>query len=64
LPRGGRVARLRVVNQTQVLLWIVALIVLEIFHFKWIVWTQWACRKCQRKHMDCGCEGIKWFMYL
>jgi hypothetical protein len=51
-------------DQTQVLLWIVALIVLEIFHLKWIVWTQWACRKCNRKHKDCGCEGVKWFMYL
>ena len=51
-------------SQTQVFLWIVALIVLEIFHLKWIVWTQWACRKCSRKHKDCACDGTKWFLYL
>ena len=51
------------VSQTQILLWCVALIMLEVNHLKWIVWTYWACGKCGRKHKDCGC-GSKWFMLL
>jgi hypothetical protein len=49
-------------SNTQVLLWCVALIVLEINHLKWIWWT-WECAKCGRKHKDCGCSS-KWIMFL
>ena len=51
------------VSHTQIFLWCVALIMLEVNHLKWIVWTYWACGKCGRKHKDCGCSS-KWFMML
>jgi hypothetical protein len=51
------------VSQTQILLWCIALIVLELNHLKWIWWTYWECAKCGRKHKDCSCSS-KWVMYL
>jgi hypothetical protein len=51
------------VSRTQIFIWCVVLIVLEINHLKWIWWTYWDCRKCQRKHKDCGCSS-KWIMLL
>jgi hypothetical protein len=51
------------VSHTQILLWCIALIVLELNHLKWIWWTYWECGKCGRKHKDCGC-GSKWIMFL
>ena len=52
-------------SQTQILLWIVALFVLEVNHLKWIWWENWSCRRCTRKHKDCACETTKkWLMYL
>ena len=50
-------------SQTQVLLWCIALIILELNHLKWIWWTYWECAKCGRKHKDCGCSS-KWIMFL
>ncbi len=51
-------------SRTQILLWIVALFVLEVNHLKWIWWENWNCRKCYAKHKDCGCGTTKWIMYL
>jgi hypothetical protein len=51
-------------DQTTIFLWIVALIVLEIYHLKWIWWTYWDCRACGVKHKDCGCGAHKWQLYL
>jgi hypothetical protein len=51
-------------SQTEVLLWIVALIVLEIYHLKWIYLSEWSCRKCGEKHLHCPCESRKWVTYL
>jgi hypothetical protein len=51
------------VSRTQVFIWCVVLIVLEINHLKWIWWTYWDCGKCGRKHKDCGCSS-KWIMLL
>ena len=50
-------------SHTQILLWCIALIVLEVNHLKWILWTYWSCAKCGRKHKDCGCSS-KWVMFL
>jgi hypothetical protein len=50
-------------DQTQVLLWCIALIILELNHLKWIWWTYWECAKCGRKHKDCACSS-KWIMFL
>ena len=53
------------VSQTQILLWIVALFVLEVNHLKWIWWEYWDCRKCSTKHKDCGCGATaRWIMFL
>ena len=53
------------VSQTQILLWIVALFVLEVNHLKWIWWEYWACRRCTVKHKDCSCGATnRWVMYL
>ena len=55
---------MRSVSRTAILLWIMALFVLEINHLKWIWWEHWDCRDCRRKHRDCGCDTTKWVMYL
>jgi hypothetical protein len=55
----------RAVSQTQILLWIVALLVLEVNHLKWIWWEHWSCRACTVKHKDCACGSTaRWIMYL
>jgi hypothetical protein len=41
---------------------IVALILVEITHLKWIWWNHWVCRKHARMHKECGCS--RWVMYL
>jgi hypothetical protein len=62
--RGG-VDTLDVVSRTQILLWIVALFVLEVNHLKWIWWEYWSCRACRVKHKDCACGSTsRWLMYL
>ena len=33
-------------TQTQILLWCIALIILELNHLKWIWWTYWEYAKC------------------
>jgi hypothetical protein len=61
----GRADTLDVVSRTEILLWIVALFVLEVNHLKWIWWEFWDCRKCLVKHKDCGCGSTqRWVMYL
>ena len=55
----------RHVSETQILLWISALFVLEVNHLKWIWWEHWDCRACSSKHKDCTCGSTaRWFMYL
>jgi len=56
---------LGVVSRTEILLWIVALFVLEVNHLKWIWWEYWNCRHCSTKHKDCGCGATaRWMMFL
>ena len=56
---------LKVVSPTQILLWIVALFLLEVNHLKWIWWEHWNCRACTVKHKDCACGATaRWIMYL
>jgi hypothetical protein len=53
------------VSKAVVLMWIIALLVLEIQHLKWIWWERWSCRGCTAKHKDCGCGATPmWVMYL
>jgi hypothetical protein len=51
------------VSQTDALLWIIALLLLELNHLRWIWWEYWDCRKCGQKHRACAC-ATKWIMYL
>ena len=56
--RGG-------VSTPVILLWILALTLLEIQHLKWIWWEYWDCRSCAAKHKDCACGATPlWVMYL
>lgn len=53
------------VSQTVVLLWILALFILEVQHLKWIWWEYWSCRSCSEKHKDCACGATRaWVMFL
>jgi hypothetical protein len=53
------------VSRTEILLWIVALFVLEVNHLKWIWWEHWHCRSCAVTHKDCACGATsRWLMYL
>jgi hypothetical protein len=53
------------VSRTVVLLWILALLALEIQHLKWIWWEYWDCRSCSVKHKDCACGATRrWVMFL
>ena len=56
---------MRDVSQTQTFLWILALLVLEVQHLKWIWWEHWDCRGCSSKHKDCACGSTaRWLMFL
>ena len=53
------------VSQTTVLIWILALLILEVQHLKWIWWEFWDCRSCSVKHKDCACGATRsWVMFL
>ena len=65
LPTGRRAPSLGCVSRTVILLWIVALFVLEVNHLKWIWWEYWDCRHCSTKHKDCACGATaRWLMFL
>ena len=52
-------------NQTQLLVAITVLIVVEINHLQWIWWTQWQCRTCKAKNRDCPCsDKWKWMVWF
>jgi hypothetical protein len=52
-------------SRTAILLWILALLTLEIQHLKWIWWEYWSCRSCAAKHKDCSCGATRsWVMFL
>ncbi len=52
-------------GNTEILVWCVALIALEIQHLKWIVWEHWDCRRCGTgvKHRECG-HGSRFMTYF
>jgi hypothetical protein len=45
------------ISRPEIALWIVALIGLEIQHFKWIVWEHWDCRRHGVKNKECRCKA-------
>ena len=44
-------------SDSTVLLWIVALIGLEVQHLKWIAWEYWECRRHKMKNKECRCKA-------
>ena len=54
---------MHVLSKSELLLWIVAMIVLELYHLKWIWLSEWSCRKCARKNLECDCPG-RWQKFL
>jgi hypothetical protein len=44
-------------SDTTVLLWVIALIGLEVQHLKWIVWNDWDCRTHGVKNRECRCKA-------
>jgi hypothetical protein len=55
--------QMHVFSKSEILLWIVALLAIELYHLKWIWLTEWNCRRCTQKNLDCGCSG-RWTRYL
>jgi hypothetical protein len=29
---------------------------IEVAHLRWVLLTQWKCRSCGVRHLDCGCK--------
>jgi hypothetical protein len=55
--RAGLIAgSLEQMEHPQLLASIAALIALAVAHLRWIVWTQWRCRKCSTPHIECECK--------
>ena len=52
-----------VLTQTELLAAIIAMIAVELLHLKWIWLSEWSCRRCNRKNLECGCSG-RWIRYL
>ena len=47
----------RLVSETGITLWILALLLLEIQHLKWIAWEYWDCRRHGVKNRECRCKA-------
>lgn len=54
---------MHLLSQSELLASITGMIVLELFHLKWIWLSEWSCRRCSRKNLDCSCAG-RWTRYL
>ena len=65
LAVGPRIGKTGPVNQTELFLAIVGLIILEVYHLKWIWWEHWLCRSCGSRNKHCSCGPLpRWFKYL
>jgi hypothetical protein len=53
----------QILSRTEVLAGIAAMVVLELYHLKWIWLSEWSCGKCRQKNLDCACQG-RWVKYL
>jgi hypothetical protein len=45
-----------VVDHPELLAPIATLLAIEIAHLRWVLWTQWRCRKCHVAHIECECK--------
>ncbi len=62
-PLRGTLDFVRVLSPTELLVSIVGLMAIEILHLKWIWLTEWTCRRCRLKNLECECRG-RWVRYL
>jgi hypothetical protein len=53
----------QILSRTEVLAGIAAMVVLELYHLKWIWLSEWSCGRCSKKNLDCACQG-RWVKYL
>jgi hypothetical protein len=53
----------RVLSDGQLLASIVAMLAIALFYLKWIWLSEWSCRRCNRKNLECACSG-RWTRYL
>ena len=66
LPSARRVrerSEMQILSRTEVLSGIAAMVVLELYHLKWIWLSEWNCRRCSKKNLECACGG-RWIRYL
>jgi hypothetical protein len=61
--RGGRFHDVHILSPTQLLVSIFGLIAVEVLHLKWIWLTEWSCRRCRLRNLECQCSG-RWIRYL
>jgi hypothetical protein len=54
---------MHVLSRTELLSGIVAMFVLELYHLKWIWLSEWNCRRCSRRNLECACDG-RWIRYF
>lgn len=54
---------MHLLTRTELIGGIAAMIVLELYHLKWIWLSEWNCNKCSRRNLDCACSG-RWIRYL
>jgi hypothetical protein len=54
---------MQVFSRMELLTWIVALVIIEVLHLKWIWLSEWSCGRCAMKNVDCACEG-RWLKYF
>ncbi len=51
------------VSETGITLWILALMLLEVQHLKWIAWEYWDCRRHGVKNKECRCKArLMWLI--
>jgi hypothetical protein len=54
---------MHVLSPTELLMSIIGLIVVEVLHLKWIWLSEWTCRRCRLRNLECECSG-RWLRYL
>jgi hypothetical protein len=63
--RAARAAGMlrRMHNHPELLPYFLCAGVVELAHLRWILLTQWKCRKCSTRHADCECKP-QWLRML
>jgi hypothetical protein len=62
-PARGTLDVVHVLSPTELLISIMGLIAIEILHLKWIWLSEWTCRRCRLRNLECECSG-RWIRYL